>query len=265
MNANANDQLSKTEIGADEVRGDATRKDAIAQSEIGDSALIHEEIHTDPIEIPPGSEQTSFPSSEFADPSQVAEEANRSEGRDSNPDLITGRPGSHPVGTGVGAATGGVAGAAIGAFAGPVGAVIGTAIGAIAGGYTGKGIAESIDPSEEDAYWREHHANQPHAVEGSTYEEFAPAYRAGYTGFRADKPFDVAEEDLRTQYEGGPQLTNEEISLAMPGDADSTVGSGSSKELPQDSSRAVPWDQGGRDAARAAYVRVGQRHAGTHK
>src|SRR6266487_6871524 len=54
--------------------------------------------------------------------------------RDSNPDPITGTPGSHPVGTGVGAAAGGsaatYAGAAIGAAAGgPVGAVVGGVVG----------------------------------------------------------------------------------------------------------------------------------------
>ena len=37
---------------------------------------------------------------------------------DSNPDPITGAPGSHPVGTGLGAAGAGAAGAAIGATIG---------------------------------------------------------------------------------------------------------------------------------------------------
>lgn len=40
----------------------------------------------------------------------------------SNKDLITGEPGSHPVGTGVGASGGAVTGAAVGTMvAGPVG------------------------------------------------------------------------------------------------------------------------------------------------
>ena len=44
----------------------------------------------------------------------------------SNPDPITGAPGSHPIETGVGAAVGGAAtGMAVGAVAGPVGTAIG--------------------------------------------------------------------------------------------------------------------------------------------
>ncbi len=179
----------------------------------------------------------------------------KSEGRDSNPDAITGEPGSHPVGTGVGATAGGVAGAAIGSFAGPIGTLIGTAVGAIAGGYTGKGIAESIDPSEEDAFWRENHSNQAHASEGSSYDEFAPAYRVGYTGYQQDKTFDAAEEDLRMQYEGGPQMTNEEKALGMTGDASI------SDPASHGSFRGIPWEQGGREAARAAYHRVHERQA----
>jgi len=72
-------------------------------------------------------------------------------------DPISGAPGAHPVGTGLGAAAGGAAtGAAVGAVAGPVGALIGVTVGAVVGGLAGKGIAETIDPSAEAAYWREH-------------------------------------------------------------------------------------------------------------
>src|SRR5829696_1050286 len=78
-----------------------------------------------------------------------------SESKDLNPDPITGEPGSHPVGTGLGAAGGGAAGAAIGAVGGPVGVAVGAAIGAIVGGLSGKGVAEAIDPTAEQAYWQE--------------------------------------------------------------------------------------------------------------
>ena len=72
-----------------------------------------------------------------------------------NRDPITGAPGAHPVGTGIGAIAGGAAvGAAIGTVAGPLGTGIGMAAGAIAGGLAGNGIAEKIDPTAEDAYWR---------------------------------------------------------------------------------------------------------------
>ena len=67
---------------------------------------------------------------------------------DLNPDLITGEPGSHPIGTGVGAAGGAAAGAAIGtAVGGPVGTVVGGIIGAVTGGLAGKDVAENLDPT----------------------------------------------------------------------------------------------------------------------
>jgi len=76
---------------------------------------------------------------------------------DANPDPLTGAPGSHPVGVGVGAAGGAAAGAAIGSVGGPVGTVVGTAVGAVAGGLAGKGVAEAINPTLEDEYWRENY------------------------------------------------------------------------------------------------------------
>ena len=47
--------------------------------------------------------------------------------KDLNADIITGEPGSHPVGTGVGGVGGAAAGAAIGTMAGPLGTLIGVA------------------------------------------------------------------------------------------------------------------------------------------
>src|SRR6476620_12548501 len=102
---------------------------------------------------------------------------------DPNRDPITGTPGAHPVGTGVGAAVGGAAaGAAVGSVAGPVGTLAGIIGGAVIGGLAGKGIAEKIDPTREDAYWRENHARQGWA-NGRSYDEFRPAYRVGYEGY----------------------------------------------------------------------------------
>lgn len=76
--------------------------------------------------------------------------------KDANRDSITGKPGSHPVGTGVGAVAGGATGAAAGAAtgaaigtagAGPVGTGIGAAVGAVAGGLAGHGVAEGLNPT----------------------------------------------------------------------------------------------------------------------
>src|SRR5215207_11085068 len=104
---------------------------------------------------------------------------------DANPDPITGAPGSHPIGTGVGAAGGGAAGAAIGAAvsgpAAPVGAAIGAVVGAVAGGLAGKGAAEAVNPTNEDAYWRENYSTRPYYESGYSYDEdYRPAYEYGW-------------------------------------------------------------------------------------
>jgi hypothetical protein len=155
---------------------------------------------------------------------------------DANRDPITGAPGAHPVGTGVGAAAGGVAGAAVGSVAGPVGTVVGAAVGAVAGGLGGKAVGESINPTVEDAYWRENYKNEPYANREYGYDDYAPAYRTGYEGRSRypDRKFEDVEGDLRSQYEqtrgtsrlGWDQARDatrsawHRVERALPGDAD---------------------------------------------
>jgi hypothetical protein len=120
-----------------------------------------------------------------------------------NRDPITGALGAHPVGIGLGAAGGGAAGAAIGtAVAGPAGTLVGAAVGAIAGGLAGKRVAEMVDPTVEDTYWRENHKKEPYYAKNRDYGFYAPAYRAGYEG-RAKydgRKFDEVESDLQSDY-----------------------------------------------------------------
>lgn len=104
----------------------------------------------------------------------------RKHGADANRDPITGAAGAHPVGTGVGAVAGGmVAGALTGTVAGPVGTVVGAAVGAVVGGLAGKGVAEVIDPTAEDAYWRENYVSRSYVKQGESFDDFGPAYRFG--------------------------------------------------------------------------------------
>jgi hypothetical protein len=117
---------------------------------------------------------------------------------DANRDPITDAPGAHPVGTGVGALLGGAAaGAATGTVAGPIGTVIGAAVGAVVGGLAGKGVAESIDPTREDAYWRENYKSRPYVGDG-TYDDFGPAYGYGVSSYgkHSGRSFDEVESDL---------------------------------------------------------------------
>lgn len=120
-----------------------------------------------------------------------------------NRDPITGAPGAHPVGTGLGAAGGGATGAAIGSVAGPIGTVIGGVAGAIAGGLAGKGIAEAVDPTVEDAYWRNNYSKQDYVQDGEAYDAYAPAYRTGYEGRSRypGKTYEEAEADLQREYQ----------------------------------------------------------------
>lgn len=123
-----------------------------------------------------------------------------------NRDPISGAPGAHPVGTGAGAAAGGLTGAGIGAVAGgPVGAAIGGVAGAIAGGLAGKGIAENIDPTEEETYWRKTYETRPYYDRTLTFDDYAPAYRYGGKSWldRRDskRSFEDVESDLRTEWE----------------------------------------------------------------
>jgi hypothetical protein len=124
--------------------------------------------------------------------------------RDSNPDAITGAPGSHPVGTGIGAAAAGAAGAAIGSgipgVGTAVGGAVGAVVGAVAGGYAGKGIAEAIDPTVEENYWRGEYTNRKYYDSAMDYEsDFAPAYRYGWESYTVygDRPIQDVDSDLR--------------------------------------------------------------------
>ncbi len=133
---------------------------------------------------------------------------------DANPDPITGQPGAHPVGTGIGAAGAGAVGAALGGLAGgPIGAAVGTVIGAVAGGLAGKSAAERVNPTVEDEYWRNNYTARPYVEKDRSYQDYQPAYRMGYEGYRQygdlGKTYAEVEPDLRSEYEkqqGGARL-----------------------------------------------------------
>ena len=156
---------------------------------------------------------------------------------DANRDPISGAPGSHPVGVGVGASGGGAAGAAIGgAVGGPIGAVAGAAVGAIAGGLAGKGAAEAVNPTVEDAYWRDNYKTRPYITSGQTYDTYRPAYQYGWesAGRYKGKKFDDVEPELRRNWETNPTYSRMQwdnakgavrdawhrVERAIPGDAD---------------------------------------------
>ncbi len=119
-----------------------------------------------------------------------------------NRDPITDAPGAHPIGTGIGAGGGALTGAALGAAGGPVGVAVGTVIGAVVGGLAGKGAAEAVNPTAEDAYWRDNYANEPYYATGRGYDDYEPAYRAGWQG-RAERTgkFEDYDAELASAWE----------------------------------------------------------------
>lgn len=118
-----------------------------------------------------------------------------------NRDPITGAPGAHPVGTGVGAAGGAIAGAAAGSLAGPVGTVVGLVVGGVAGGLGGKAVAEGVNPTQEDAYWRESYTKEPYYSAGRSYDDYRPAYEAGWTARSEGRDFETVEAQLSRDWD----------------------------------------------------------------
>lgn len=114
--------------------------------------------------------------------------------------------------------------------------LVGAAIGGLVGGLAGNGVAELIDPVAEDAYWRDNYRNEPYANRNLSYDDYQPAYRAGYTGFgkHAGKKWDDVEDDLQHEWEqvkGKSSLAWSDakhatkaawhkVERALPGDAD---------------------------------------------
>jgi len=158
------------------------------------------------------------------------------EANDPNPDPITGEPGAHPLGVGAGAAGGTPAGAAIGSAAGPIGTGVGAAVGGVAGGLAGKGVAEHIDPTVEDDYWRNNYQSRSYVEAGSTYDDYGPAYRCGWESHAryGEWNWHAVEDDVKRNWEasrGDSKLSWQKAKQAsrdawdrvdrvVPGDAD---------------------------------------------
>lgn len=157
--------------------------------------------------------------------------AEEREDRDLNRDPITDEPGAHPIGTGIGAAGGAVAGAAAGSIAGPVGAAVGGVVGAVVGGLAGKAAGEAVNPTAEEAFWRENYDKEPYYEQGRSFDDYQPAYRLGLTGR------DRYREDQWPSVE--PRLASE---------WDSTRGSSS-----------LDWDRA-RPASQAAWSRADEQY-----
>ena len=58
-------------------------------------------------------------------------------------------------------------------------------------------VAVEVDPLREDEYWRDAHLRARYSSPAHDYEDFAPAYCVGYTGFaQYGGSFEDAEKSL---------------------------------------------------------------------
>lgn len=171
-------------------------------------------------------------------------ELKRTPARDVEKPYEEDRPVAAGVGAVVGGAAGGVAGgaaagAAVGGMTGPVGAAVGAVVGAVAGAIAGEGIANTVDPVAEEAYWRDNYSSRPYAG-GASYDEYRPAFGYGvdaYTRYPG-RSFNEVEAELardwnsrrgnsslewdRARYatRDAWQRLSDTVERAVPGDSD---------------------------------------------
>ena len=59
----------------------------------------------------------------------------------------------------------------------------------------------AINPTAEEAYWRDAYRREPYYRDELTYEDYGPAYRVGYTGpVRRSGEFEQLEDQLREDF-----------------------------------------------------------------
>lgn len=60
----------------------------------------------------------------------------------------------------------------------------------------------AINPTAEEAYWRDAYRREPYFRAEFTYEDYGPAYRVGYTGpVRRQGEFDELEGQLQQDFQ----------------------------------------------------------------
>ena len=72
-------------------------------------------------------------------------------------------------------------------------------------------IAERVDVTVEEAYWRENYLREPYYERGYTFDDYYPAYRTGWEGRvrYQGRTYEQCERDLQRDYQrnrGASQL-----------------------------------------------------------
>ncbi len=149
---------------------------------------------------------------------KFVKEADRAEASAMNRDPITGAPGSHPVGTGIGTTGGMIAGATLGSLGGPIGTAIGGLVGAIVGAAAGHSAGEAVNPTADEIFWRDAFVREPYYNPDRNFDDYSPAYRAGYlyrNEFR-DHTWEQAEPELQSGWESNPTTSRLRWEEARP-------------------------------------------------
>ncbi|HEX2547914.1 MAG TPA: hypothetical protein VHL79_23725 [Ramlibacter sp.] len=67
---------------------------------------------------------------------------------------------------------------------------------------TESAIAPTINPTAEDAYWREAFRREPYFRADLSYDDYSPAYRVGYTApVRRRGEWEELEQDLEKDFQ----------------------------------------------------------------
>jgi hypothetical protein len=108
-----------------------------------------------------------------------------------------------------------------------------TAAGAHTPGAAGHEVAETLDPKNEDEYWRRNYATRPYVQKGVGYDSYRPAYQYGWESYarHRGRRFEEVEPTLRrdwetrgrTGWDGVRDAVRDawhRVERAIPGDAD---------------------------------------------
>ena len=118
---------------------------------------------------------------------------------------------------------------------------MGAVAGAVVGALAGKGVAKAVDPEKEDLYWRDNYSSRPYIRSGSSYDDYAPAYRYGVDSYsrHPDRSFDEMEPELGRDWHstrGSSKLEWEHAKHASR-DAWHRLSDGVERAVPGDSDR----------------------------
>lgn len=102
-----------------------------------------------------------------------------------------------------------------------------------------QGAQASQQAGSQATYWRQQFQNEPYYQQGRQFEEYAQAYNTGEQG--------------RMQY-GSSGQSFDQVENQLRGDYENSI---------RGQSNAMKWDEGGKQACKAAWERAGSQQSGS--